>query len=211
MANQYSPGLIQIRPQYGDGGPDTPENILWVLGSIGTFYTLTQLQALQAVFDPAWGAVWQPAGETSNQYVGSIATDWGSNTGFQSSSVGTFTPVSGSKTGLQGDQVAVIIAQTLAVRYKGGHPRIYLPGIGSSALQSQTQISTTVQSALSTAFGTLQTDLGAIGTGNGGPYSLVVYRFRNDPVKHAVVLPSGHVVRLTLGTQRRRLRRITRK
>lgn len=210
MPNVYKPYLIQVRPQYSDGGVNTPENILWFTGSVLTGYELAQLQDFQTAFDPLWLAIWEYTGSADANYKSCYVTDWTSDTGLQTPPVADYSEA-GSQSGYAGAQVAELISIRVPQRYRGGHPRIYLPAIGAGALTSMSTINPTYTADQATAYETMITTLNTLGSGSGGPYSQVVYRFRDNEAKATLLTPSSIFVNDELATQRRRLRRVTRK
>src|ERR1700679_3668425 len=140
MPNNYKPFLLQIRPQYDNIARDVPENILFMLGTVSAGYTMAQLAAIQGVFDTHWSAMWAEVGNNTAHYTGSVITDWTSASGFESNSVGTFTPVVGGAGGVQGAQVAALISWTVPLRWRGGHFRTYLPSIAVGAMANESQL-----------------------------------------------------------------------
>jgi hypothetical protein len=210
VPNQYKPFLLQIRPQYLGAAADTPENVLWFTGGEAGGYTTGQLQAIQAVFDQYWADLWKLPATSVYTYKSSIVTDWTSDTGPQipvNSAVSTI----GTQSGVCGANVAVLISLQLALRYRGGHPRIYLPGIGSEALQDSRTLDSTLVGEMVTAYNTFQDEMAAISSAEGGPCYLVAYRYRNTEGKAEIVPLADAVIQSELASQRRRLRRVTRK
>lgn len=215
MPNNYLPGLIQIRPQYTNLGADIPENIMFWEGSESAGYSLAQLQAIQAVFDHYWPLMWNKQADVNVTYLGSIITDWTSDAGLEWSSVGTLTPVAGVESGLGAAQSCCLISWVVPLRWRGGHFRTYLPGVAASALSSESAISASITTAMVTAIATLLTQMLDISGANGGPVAPVAFRFRNqkpDVEPRPTTYPfSSYTVQAQLATQRRRVRKVTRK
>jgi hypothetical protein len=213
MTNVYKPGLIQARPQYDSDtdAPDKPENVLWLLSRTTTVPTLAQLEAIQSIFDNNWYNVWAAVGANTKHYTGSILTDWSSATGLQSNSVGTFPPGIGGQGSALPANVAALISIQIPLRFRGGHFRIYLPWIGSSALDStdKNKLSTTVQTNLSNAFGTYITAMSA--SDQLGGQIAVVYKNRNNPATAQTYAFPSYTAQQMLASQRRRLRRAAHK
>lgn len=215
MPNNYLPALMQIRPQYAGTAVDTPENILFMEGHEVDGYTLAQLQGIQAVFDEYWPLMWKIQANENVGYTGSVITDWTSDSGLESNSVGTLEVVNGDLSGYSPAQAAVLISWVVGLRWRGGHFRTYLPGVASAAQQSESQILEATQTAMNTALAALITHLIDIEEADGGPVAFVGYRFRNahdgvpgTPTTYPFV---SEGVQLTLATQRRRVRKVTRK
>jgi len=214
MPNVYQPGLIQIRPQYEfDAEADnTPENVLWLQSSTTSAPSLAQLQSIQNVFDPGWAQVWKPWGHTTHFYQGSVITDWSSNTGLSFSSVGGFTAVAGSGTGSPAaPQVAALISYHVPIRYKGGHPRTYLPrgAMGEVTGTNNDELVSSCGAAILSAINALIGNLKSSGVLGGQTWS--VYLHKNDPTKAHVMPFASFTVQTLLATQRRRLRHVGRK
>lgn len=212
MPNQYKPGLLQCRPQYTsdpDSG-DTPENVLWFLSSSLTTPTPGNLTSIAAVFDPAWGNMWAEVGCTTTHYNGSVWTDWSSSSGYQYTSVGTFTPKAGSATGLVPPQVACLISYPIQLRWRGGHFRTYLPYLGNSILTgfSNDTIESTQVTAVESAFSTMIGDMA--GSGILGGQGFRVYKDKNavGATLYPIITQTCNPI---VATQRRRVRHVGRR
>jgi hypothetical protein len=211
--NIYQPKLIQIRPQYSveTDAPDKPENILWFQAGTAGVPTAEQLSTVQGVFDAHWPSVWGAVAGDVADYTGSVISDWSSNTGAVLSSVGTLTPVTGTHGSLLPPQVSVLMSYQVALRYKGGHPRTYLPYIGQEVITG-TYNDTVVESAatnLQTAWDSFQSYMQTVDVLGG--YAPVVYYFKNTVGKAQVGSMTGMSVAPRIATQRRRNRRVAHK
>lgn len=213
MANVYQPRLIQIRPQYSieTDAPDKPENILWFQSASAGVPTGSQLQAIAGIFDPDWSAAWGELGGDVAQYTGSVVTDWSSNTGLTYSSVGTFTPVVGTKGQLLPPQVAGLVSYQIGIRYKGGHPRSYIPYIGQSVVAGV--YNDTISPSAITNWNTGLSNLwvAMLGSGILGGQSPACYRFRTEPARAVVNLINTATLNHIVATQRRRVRKVSHK
>jgi hypothetical protein len=208
VPNVYLPNLVQIRPQYSTEGDDIAENILWVVGSVASGYTNTQLEALQSAFDENWSAVFQDYAATALTYLGSIVTDWTSDEGIQIplSSVNE----NGTKSTPVGAQTCVLISWLSPTRYRGGHSRTYLPCVGIESLDGASNVGAGEVTAIREDINNVEIALAGVSAPNGGPYAFRNFRFRNDPEKAEIVIPAGILVQNLLATQRRRLRKASR-
>lgn len=205
MPTVYMPGLVQIRPQYYTEAADIAENILWYLGGGTPPYTLSQLLNLQSVFDTNWQEVFQAYAATPCTYAGSIITDWSNSAGLQ-------TPVSavdiaGTKGNPIGANTAVLVSLRSPRRYKGGHARVYLPCVGITSTASSSTIQAPVVTNTYDAIQNTNTALAAISGANGGPFNREIFRFRNDPAKAFIEIPTEFSVQTVMASQRRRLRK----
>jgi hypothetical protein len=215
MPNTYHNGLVQIRPQYSADSGDTPENVLWfqasVFGDPYVPFSTTDLANIAAVFDPAWGNLWKYTGNSSCTYDGSILTAWDSDTGPEYNNTLHFTAVPGQLSGDQlPNQVAVLVNWTTTQRYRGGHPRFYLPNQDINVVQYGSNVSPSYLPGLQTRANTLVSDMAGLTTTTFSDFQPVNFRFRSDAAKVQVIPLVGVVVNPKLATQRRRLRKETR-
>jgi len=206
---QHQPGLLQIRTQY-TVNPDTgnhAENVLWFTSDNTVFPTAVQLTEIQNVFDPAWGSMFLTYGATSQQYTGSVITDWSNPTGIVQSSVGHFTAVSGGSGGLCTRNIALLVSLQTAEHYRGGRGRIYLPEVGTGCLATDPdQITGTIQTNVSSRFATVMSNMQ--NSSILGGQTLQVYRNRTGKTGTPTLrLVIGFLVQLFLASQRRRLRK----
>lgn len=212
MPNVYKPGLLQIRAQYTrevDSG-DTPENVFWFQSGSTATPTLSQLQAIQAVFDSSWAGFWKETGSTDAFMTGSIATDWSSASGLENSSVGTFGAINGVAGAGVPPNVAALISYLIQLRWRGGHFRTYLPYIGSSAIISGThdQLSPSVIATLQTGFNTFLNDM--LASGDLGGQAFRCYKDKTNATLATLYPIAGYTINTVLASQRRRLRRVGR-
>lgn len=214
MTSAYLPGLIQIRPQYQSGEANeltTPENVLWwQSGNLSAFpLTSIQLGVIATAFDPAWANLWKTVGASVHKYMGCIVTDWSSSTGLQLDNRPGFTPVAGTGSGWCPANVAMLTSLVCGgmPKYRGGHPRVYLPMLGSAALNDTYDFSSTAVTNVTNAWASLDTAMSGVGAGNGGPFQQVAFRHRNVPASAAVYTVTHRTVQTRIATQRRRLRK----
>jgi hypothetical protein len=211
VPNVYQPGLVQIRPQYSVGGDDTAENILWAKGAFTSNLTLSQIQAVQSAFDTAWANLWKPQSFDTSEYLGNILTDWSSNTGLQNDTVTIFTPVHGTGgTAPAGAQVCILQSLSTGIRYRGGHPRTYFPGVSADILIDPSHIQTSNATTMVTAYNAVNTALQGVSSGNGGPFNFVIYLHKSNSTLAHVYPIAEYAFDTQLATQRRRLRKVTR-
>ncbi len=103
---------------------------------------------------------------------------------------------------------AVVISWNIARRYRGGHPRSYIPGIVTGDIVNGYQISTAAQAAFTTHANDWLTAVNGMSAPPNSPFQLVSVSYRSG---HAVrVAPVVDIVRSglihpRLCTQRRRL------
>jgi hypothetical protein len=214
MGNVYKPGLLQMRPQYttSESDADHVENILWFASASTTTPTLAQLVSIADLFDNNWGPLFATYAPSSASYMGSIITDWSSDLGLSYSTVGSYTP----QPGLNGSkpaplQVSALISYSIPKRYRGGHPRTYLPYVADEVLtgSDNSNITTTITEGIAGDLNTMVSAMKASGILGG--QTQVIYLHRNDPVNAAVYEYSSFTVQSLVATQRRRLRKVAHK
>lgn len=187
----------------------------------GTAPTSGELSSFATTVLTAWGAAFAPSMTDDKTFVGLTAVDLSSST---SAAAEVTDSIAGSLTGniLPADTCFVLSA-SVARRYRGGHPRVYLPlGATASLLTGRTW-----QAAFITAVQTANDGLviaiegaGWTGAGTLSPvnvsyyagYHLVTYpsgRSRDVPTLRVggpvVDAITGYVGRSQLGSQRRRV------
>jgi hypothetical protein len=203
------PGLLQCRPQYTvdpDSG-DHPENVLWFLSGSTSAPTLANLSAIAAVFDPAWANMWKTVGASNKNYTGSVWTDFSTVFGLSTSSVGTFTVVPGLHGGCFPSNVSVLISMHILERWRGGHPRTYLPWIstGCQWASDADQVDPTILATCISAFSAINT--ATIGSGVLGGQSQRIYREKSNPATAHLMPINSFNISNRFATQRRRLRK----
>lgn len=126
----YSPGLIKIDYEFLLGGKDW-HIIAWLDGGPGSFYpySTTDLNSIALQAQSAFSGV-AAFTTTDTTFVGTSATDWGSNTGL------TGTATAGG-TGSEAPptlpiQCAAVVNKHITRKYRGGHPKFFLSGIAEA-------------------------------------------------------------------------------
>lgn len=213
MPNVYQPGLVQIRPQYTteiESG-DTPENVLWFQSATHSTPTIGNLTTIAETFDTNWSEVFSSYGGTHGSYLGCIVTDWSSASGLQWNSVGIFEPEAGGQGNNQPPQVAILVSYQIQLRWRGGHFRTYLPYVGAANITGSQldQITTALQTTLQTNINTMITAMKDSGVLGG--QTLVMYKDKTKPTEATLYQVSTFAVNLVLATQRRRIRKVSRK
>lgn len=203
--NVYQPKLIQVRTLFTvEGSGDHPENITWWLQST-TPVTSANLSTMQGIVDTDYAAFWANAvGSSSAQYIGSIISSWESNTGPVVDSVGSVAPTTGTKSGLAAAQVCALMSGVGPLRYRGGHPRIYLPHIAQSILQDDRSLTAAAVSDLGAGW----LAFGSAMAASTPSWVTVNYRYRNDPLKAVIEPITNYNPNSIIATQRRRVRHV---
>ena len=214
MPNVYQPGLLQIRAMYSmdPNAANTPENITWWQSGSNTSPSVANLQAIQAIFNTNWANMWKPVGGADSLYVGSVITDWSSAVGVSIDSRGTFTAVSGSGGALSAPpQVAILISWKIALRWRGGHFRTYLPHIADGVVTGtyRDQIGASTATNLNTSFTALNNAMQTSGILGGQSFRL--YKDKDKPGSAALFPVTNFGAQTQLATQRRRIRHVARR
>jgi hypothetical protein len=208
LPNVYKPSLVQIRPQFFDtDNSKLHEMVTWWQGTFGVGLNNVQLTAWQTAFDNAMVNCVNAYAITGLHYFGSIITDWSSSTGLSQLDAG-INLGGGTYSVATPSQVCILQSLHIALRYKGGHGRMYWPMPGSNAAITDTPNATAV-SNLTTEYAALVTAMLALSGGNGGPANQVVYRHRNNAALAATNVVLNSTVQPNLyATQRRRIRKV---
>lgn len=211
MAAIYKTGVVLTIPKYDLGHPNNAANVIaWSTGAVGL--TVAQLTAVQTAFDTAWSAKWAPQSPTINRYMGCWVIDMAGPTANQVTNA-TYTPVLGTAgSGAWADSIAGLLSLKTQTRYRGGHGRLYIPGFNSGSLQSDGQsLSTAAITAIQQMWDNTVAALLALSGATGGPYTPIVWHKRLTAAPNTIEPVVGRVVQTTAASQRRRLRKVTRR
>jgi hypothetical protein len=194
-------------PQYNTGALHTVLNVLYWEGS-SSGYTIPMLQAAQAAFDGAWYFNWVPLAGNTSQYLGSVVTDMGSTTGLKVDN-SLYTPHTGTAGGTDfADNTCYLISLKEGLHYKGGHSRIYIPGVNSAWTNPDgNTINATAIGHLNTLWTQTVTAMAGVSGALGGPYNAVVWHKKLHFAPNTVQVVTQGVAQARLATQRRRLRK----
>jgi hypothetical protein len=134
-----------------------------------------------------------------------------SNTGAQVTN-SSFVPVAGTASGSPlTDSVALLISLHTPTRYRGGHGRMYFPGI--STVYSNSDGRTLTPSAITAPTGywqAVQNAMTAIAGASGGPYVQLVWHKHLSVAPNTIEQVTSFTVSPTWASQRRRLRKVAR-
>lgn len=139
----------------------------------GTAPSAAQLDTLSSGVMNAWGTNFAPLVNTGVSLTGATSTDLTNALAAQGSASGT-TAGSRAGTGLS-NAAAACITWKINMRYKGGHPRTYIPATVSSDITSGRLFTDTYVTALTSAAGTFRTALNAL-TSGATTYKMVCLR-----------------------------------
>jgi len=211
MAAIYHAQTVSTIPYYDTGRVSASANVLHWQGAYAGNLTNAQLVAIQQAFDGAWGTAWANIGTVNNHYLGAWVIDMANSTGGQVTNVG-FVKVPGVPTALPlADNVAGLISLRGTLRYRGGHGRIYVPGIDSSF--SNIDGSTLTQTGINLLDAMwVQTvaAMAGVSAANGGPFTPVIWHKKLKSNPNSLEPVAQHVPQAVLASQRRRLRKVSR-
>jgi len=146
----------------------------------GTAPSVAQLDSLSSSMLSAWSTNFLPLVNAGVTVTGCVSTDLTNATAAQGSASGTG---AGTRAGtaLSNAQSAVI-SWKVNMRWRGGHPRTYLPATVSSDIVSGRLFTDTYVTALTTAAATFRTAVNAL-TSGATTYKLVTLRRIIDKVE----------------------------
>lgn len=204
----YYDDLGKIEITYA-GLRDTAVNVFWFACDAIAGAALDALEALAESWYTAWWDAIKANTSDLLMLTSCVASDWTSADGLS----GIY---NGSDTGSNdGDpvqaQVAALINWETNGRYRGGHPRTYVPGIIASDLENNQNLSDDAAASLASAMGTFLTTVNDL-TFDDDSVTLVLYHrgptaTHPDRIAQGVKPIIGGVVPTQLATQRRRVRR----
>jgi hypothetical protein len=183
--------------------------------ALSTTDATTLLQTLAA----SWNSRFSGITATTYSLIAVSVTDLGSRTGVESSLV-TSHPGNSANPGIAAS-AAFIMSAHVALRYRGGHSRVYLPGLETSLLQDQNTWSITGQSQVFSAWTGMLGDLQASPPVGVGAMTQVAVRYYSSnkadfptppsPWEPPYLLPTPMALPISswssnpqLGSQRRR-------
>ena len=210
MAAIYHPNVVTIVPHYNIGsGRDAVNVTHWkavgVLGGAGG------LANIQTAFDGAWQPQWHAWASSSCAYLGCWVIDSSSATGGQVTNV-AYTPINGQQTvGPLGDQVCGLLSLSGVTRYRGGHSRLYIPGVDQSKTMADGRTLTPAgSSALETLYDTVVGAMDGVSSSDGGPLTPIIWHKKWSANPNSIEDVAHRVGQPILATQRRRLRKVSR-
>jgi hypothetical protein len=176
----------------------------------GTVPTAAQLNTLAGDINTAWGASYKAEVSSAVVMNSVVITDLSSATGAQgvNSTAQTGTNAGGQIVG----NSAVLCNYPSSIRYRGGHPRSYLPGPPDGSLATPSTITTGYQTALTTAWNAVLAPLfgTSIGTFTTAGQCAVSYVTALAPRVTPLVMPISQnaiTIEINLASQRRRIGR----
>lgn len=176
----------------------------------GTVPTAAQLNTLAGDINTAWGASAKGL-FTSDVVLNSVViTDLSSATGAQGVNSTAQTGTDAST--IIGGNTAILVNYPSSIRYRGGHPRSYLPPPPENVLATASTINTTYQGQVATGWNAVLAPLfgTSIGTFTTAGQCAVSYVTGLAPRTTPLVMPisqSAITVEVNLASQRRRIGR----
>ncbi len=182
-------------------------NVFHVDGGAGSGWSATELGALATAVRNAWVTNVIPLQNSALTLNNVDAFDLASDIGPQASAVGsTVGTLAGSALPAN---AAICWSWTISRRYRGGHPRTYIGGLGTASVLNANTIVATQVTAHTNAAVALRAAINAVTTAAGtARLSTVHYRRNKILLTTPLVSPvNGVVVDSRLDSQRRRLGR----
>jgi hypothetical protein len=98
-----------------------------------------------------------------------------------------------------------------ATRYRGGHSRLYIPGVDLTKVSSDGRTLTgSAQATLETMYDAATTAMGAVSSSNGGPLTPIIWHKKWAANPNSIEDVAHRHGQPILATQRRRLRKVSR-
>jgi hypothetical protein len=206
----YHPGVVQVVPHYDIGAGHDVVNVLY-FQSTGRDFTTAQLSQVQTVFNSHWYTIWSPLASTQNKYKGSIVTDMSDNTGAQVDNTGYAIQPGGAGASPVYDGACQLIQLKTSTRYRGGHGRLYMPGIDTSVTTGDGRsMESSHLATTNTQLGVLYSAMIAITGTYGGPWQPVVWHKKLSSAPNTVENINQYLAVTLMATQRRRVRKVSR-
>src|SRR5215470_12982212 len=194
MTAIYHPGVVLVIPKYDLGHPNNAANVLaWQTAAVGL--VSTQLTAVQTAFDTAWSTGWKAIAPSINRYMGSWVIDMSSSTGTQVTNA-LYTPVVGTAGATSwADNCAALISLHTSLRYRGGHGRIYIPGLSSGGLNADgSTLLPSYMTNLTSLWNNTANAMAALSGAAGGPYVPIVWHKHLTSNPNSIETVQGIVV-----------------
>jgi hypothetical protein len=204
----YMEGIAKVQLFYGGDLHDIGVTTFYLFDESFAGATAETLAECAALIKVLWDTNIMPSVSSDVNCYECAVADWGSAEGLTGSALSTGTG------GMDGDvlsaQVATLVNLAQPLRYRGGHPRWYIPYPAQSALTSPLSWSTDFLETMQTNLNTLLAGLNSLEEPSGTP-TLVCFHTR-DHVDDVLQPPSHQVVTAltvspTPATIRRRIRR----
>ena len=203
LVGPYLPNLLRLRFKWS-GDRDYMYNVLWLAASVAGPYDSTDLDAASAAIGASLFTHLLPnlsANVTLDQVE---VADFTSATGQESIYV---SGNSGAQGGTSPAQICALWQWAVNERFRGGHPRTYIPGVPVSAMSDDRTIETSELNLLNTAQNDLQAVIETLAFG-AGPVSLACLRKRRVAGDAYLLNMAPAGTSPTLATQRRRVRKV---
>lgn len=207
-ARPFVPGVAKVVLQ-GTVGTH-PWAVVLHSSYTGTAPTASFLSTVAAAMGTAWGTSYKPEVSNSIVLTSVIITDLASALGAQGISSPNITGTNANSAA--GGNSAVLVTYPSSIRYRGGHPRSYLPPPPGTSLQTTSTITSAYITAVTTAWNAVLAPL--FGTSGGGTtmagQCAISYVTAKAPRVTPVVMPISQnaiTVQAELGSQRRRIGR----
>jgi len=219
MAQVLAPGVAQMNLSGVHGAQPWSVILHWAWPNITQAWTLTDIQALADAGRSAWAANLAAHCATGVNLTSVQTVDIGSSTAVVGNNT-TAVPGTGAGGAVANSAMCALMSFTIASRYKGGHPRAYLPCGTNTDVLNEASWNTAFVTAMNTAWTGFANGVSNGMSQIGGQNCLQsVARYKYDYVEDAIhhkfhkvrtsyvgTFPvNGHKLASKFGTQRRRL------
>lgn len=171
----YMPGIGKVQLYYSGELHDIALNTFYMQSTGFEGASAEELATFAAEVYAMWnGAIVAHINSNYNNYECAVS-DWASDAGLSGSALGDH-PGGDTDPG-QGAQVAWLLNMAQSLRYRGGHPRLYIPAIGVSGLATNTTWSTDFLESVQPGLNDLLTALNTLTIG-GEAAQVVNFRTR---------------------------------
>jgi len=213
------PGVAQTVIKGQVGGSNWALVWHWQLGQSQGAWPQAQLQVLADVLSNSWKTHFQTEMNANTTFSVLDAVDLTNTT--PATAVGSTASFAGTSTfGILPASACMLISFLINARYKGGHPRTYLPIGGENNMATQDEWAPVYASSIESKFATMVGDVVSAlpGSGAGAAQHVApryVYQLVNDSVHHkyirqrmsllAVPVIQSYTGKVKIATQRRRI------
>jgi hypothetical protein len=166
----------------------------------------SDLAGIAGATSTAWSTHLSPSLSNAIALTQVAATDLTSDTGL--TELDTSVHTGGQAGNASPPQVALLLSWKIARRYRGGHPRTYLPGVIEADVDNYGAVIAARQTALNTGATNFRLAINSVVVAGGTPRMAVVHYYRNGVIQATPTVDevlSGRCSPL-VATQRRRLR-----
>jgi hypothetical protein len=211
----YIGGLLKVVHFY-TADRDSAVNIQYLQAEDGWPFSLGNLNTMANDIAEAWKVSWPQFMANWASYAGCNLYDQSSNTGQMGSA--PILQAGGGSSSVVSAQVCALVLWEEALRYRGGHPRNYLPSPGEQTFDNDLAFTTDFVDSAGSAIQDYLTAVSDLSIGDNAVHPVNLHaREVEEPgppivYKEPFTLPiTGFAISPTPATQRKRLRKVSRR